>query len=149
MILESTSLFAFVFTLHAAERIRSGMNKNVLFQISSSCERELTLRASERLLTRMYQYVCLEGTSLCAFVFTLVAAERLFSGMNKNVFFHISCLGGRECTHGASIGLISSLLCFGFGCERRHYSRLNEKLAATSCLLGLPTSNGDLPLLQV
>ena len=117
MILEGTSLSAFVFTLLAAERIRSGMDKNVLFQITSCCERELTLRASERLLTRMYQYVCLEGTSLCAFVFALIAAERLFSSMNTHMLFQISIKNGGVETHGASVGFLSSLLYFGLGCE--------------------------------
>ena len=39
MALEVTSLCAFVFTLFAAERLFSSMNKNVNFQISSCCER--------------------------------------------------------------------------------------------------------------
>ena len=39
MCLEGTICCAFVFTLVAAERLFSGMNKNVNFQISSCCER--------------------------------------------------------------------------------------------------------------
>ena len=115
------------------------MNKNVLLQITSCCERELTLRASERLLTRMYQYVCLEGTSLCAFVFALIAAERLFSSMNTHMLFQISIKNGGVETHGASVGFLSSLLYFGLGCET-HCSKFSEKLTATR-QLDLPMAN--------
>ena len=44
--LEVRSLCAFVFTLVAAERLFSGMNKNVNFQIGSICERGGTHGAS-------------------------------------------------------------------------------------------------------
>ena len=69
----------------------------------------------------MCQHVRLEVTISCAFVFTLLAIERLFSGMNKNVSFQIISICERGGTHRASVGFLSSLLCFGFGCER-HYT---------------------------
>ena len=47
MFLEVTSLCEFVLTLLAAERLFSGMNKNVLFQTSSCCEREGTNGANK------------------------------------------------------------------------------------------------------
>ena len=49
--LEVTLRCAFVLTLLAAERLFSGMNKNVLFEVTSCCAGELTLHASERLLS--------------------------------------------------------------------------------------------------
>ena len=78
----------------------------------------------------MCQHVFLEVAVFCAFVFTLIAAERLFSGMNKNVSFQIPSLGERGGTHGASVGFLSSLLCFGLGCET-HCAKLSGTLAAS------------------
>ena len=90
----------------------------------------------------MCQHVSLELTICCAFVFTLIAADRLFSGMNKNVSFQMSSLGERGGTHGASVGFLSSLLCFGLGYERHCVER------NTSCQFSsIDACNGDLPLI--
>ena len=64
----------------------------------------------------MCQHVFLEVAIFCAFVFTLIAAERFFSDMNKNVLFQMNRIGGRVGTHWASVGFLSSRICFGFGC---------------------------------
>ena len=64
----------------------------------------------------MCQHVFLEVAIFCAFVFTLIADERFFSDMNKNVLFQMNRIGGREGTHWASVGFLSSRICFGFGC---------------------------------
>ena len=87
----------------------------------------------------MCQHVRLEVTISCAFVFTLLAIERLFSGMNKNVSFHITSCCEWGGTHGTSVVFLSSLLCFGFGCET-HCSKFSEKLTATR-QLDLPMAN--------
>ena len=115
------------------------VNFEVLFDVTRCCAGELTLHASERLLTWMCQHVRLDVTICCAFVFTMLAAEWLFSGMNKNVNFQISRAGERRGTHRASVGFLSSLLCFGFGCER-HFRRfcpfsLNEASNAMQIFL--------------
>ena len=73
------------------------------FEITSCFAGELTLHASERPLSRVCPHVCLEATICCAFVFTLFTAERLFSGMNKNVLFQITIIGGQEGAHWASV----------------------------------------------
>ena len=54
--LEVTICCAFVFTLLAAERLFSGMNKNVLFQIISSGEQRGTHGASVGFLSSLHYF---------------------------------------------------------------------------------------------
>ena len=76
MSLEATSLCAFVFTLIAAERLFSSMNKNVLFQIMSFGERGGTHGASVDFLSSLlcFGLVCethcakLSGTLAASFL---------------------------------------------------------------------------------
>ena len=94
----------------------------------------------------MFQHVFLEVTSLCAFVFTLLAAERFFTGMNKNMNFQMRSFCEREGTQRASVGFLSTLLCFGLGCER-HCTKLSGKRVDVFLLIG--ASNAELSLFLV
>ena len=51
--LEVTICYAFVFTMLAAERLFSGMNKNVIFQITTCCEQGGTHGASVAFLSTL------------------------------------------------------------------------------------------------
>ena len=78
----------------------------------------------------MCHYVSLEVIIPCAFVLTLHTAERLFSGMKNNVSFQIISCCGQGSTHGASVGFISSLLCFGLG-SKTHCTKFSGTLAVS------------------
>ena len=51
----------------------------------------------------MSKHVFLEIIICCALVFTLLAGEWLLPGMNKNVLFQITSIGGQEGAHWASV----------------------------------------------
>ena len=65
----------------------------------------------------MSKHVFLEVIICCALVFTLLAAEWLLPGMNKNVLFQITSIGGQVGAHWVSVRFFSSLLYFGLGCK--------------------------------
>ena len=74
--LESTFLVAGVFTLVAAERLFPSMNKNVLFQITSCCEREGTHGAFVRFFS-----------SILCLGFGCERHHSEFSGIPAGIFF--------------------------------------------------------------
>ena len=74
--LEVTICCAFVFTLIAAERLLSGMNKNMNFQMSSCCEREGAHWASVGFLSSLLYFGLGGETHYSKFNEKLVATFR-------------------------------------------------------------------------
>ena len=83
----------------------------------------------------MSKHVFLEIIICCALVFTLLAGEWLLPGMNKNVLFQITIIGGQEGAHWASV-------CFLILIWLQQFQHVIEEVSKTKMLCPKGASSG-------